>query len=379
MKRLLFSIILVLLMGGLAVAQNHFVYLRYDPRAGSPKPIVEMVEQLFSQRVRNQVLVFLSTNDRSLLARTELEWLDIRGELYTMQSTPEFYAHNDMVLLTQLFHETLGTTVGNGMRLKGSADAQWTCHFVIPQEMFVSEDMESILQLISLNELPSRLSVTVQTYDAGSELHFIQALPNGKLTNYGFTVQRSEEYERPAADSTVTEEEEVLPEGYDFSAFDAKLGTAYVGEDEESDAKGKKSKKTKKSKKGSEESTDESTEELLPLVDTESDVAPELVEGSVLPDEEVIPLEESETVVEDDGKKDKKVKKEKAAKVSKEKKSKKSKNDDSSDAEVSELPSEDFDLWSDESMNVPEEEESAPKSSKKKGKETPVVEEVDDF
>lgn len=345
MRRLFIYILLTCVMVGTTFAENHFVYLRYDPKAGSPKPIVEVVENLFAQRARNQVLVFLSTNDRSLLARTELEWLDIRGELYTMQSTPEFYAHNDISLLTQIFTETFSPKVDGAMHLRGSNDNQWTCHFIVPQEMFVSEDMESILQLISLNELPSRLSVTVQTYDAGSELHFIQALPNGKFTNYGFTVQRADEYARPVEDTTITEEE-VLPEEYDFSAYDAKLGTAYVAENEEEEVSSKKSKKVKKekkSKKGSEEESQEQGLEPIELIslddeevmDVEENVDEEPVEGSVLPDDE--------SLTEEDGKKGKKVKKEKTPKAEKSPKAKKEKKGKKDNVEDEQLTMEDTD------------------------------------
>ena len=132
-------------------SQNNFVYIHYDPAAGNPKGIVDMVEKLQEQRGRKQVVVFLSTNDRSLVARTPVEWLDLRGELLTMQSKPEFYARNDAKILNDLFADLFSEYVTDDMHIKGRRDADWICNFIVSQEMLYSADMESVLELISLN------------------------------------------------------------------------------------------------------------------------------------------------------------------------------------------------------------------------------------
>ena len=174
-------------------SQNQFVYIHYDPAAGNPAAIVEMVEKLQEERGRKQIVVFLSTNDRSLLARTPLEWLDLRGELLTMQSKPEFYARNDARMLNNLFAELFNEYVTDDMHIKGRRDADWMCHFIVSQEMLFSVDMESVLELISLNELIDRMKVTVRTYDASNQLRFILTMPPAKFIDYGFAVQSREE------------------------------------------------------------------------------------------------------------------------------------------------------------------------------------------
>ena len=174
-------------------SQNNFVYIHYDPAAGNPKGIVDMVEKLQEQRGRKQVVVFLSTNDRSLVARTPVEWLDLRGELLTMQSKPEFYARNDAKILNDLFADLFSEYVTDDMHIKGRRDADWICNFIVSQEMLYSADMESVLELISLDELIDRMKVSVQTYDASNQLRFIFTMPPAKFIDYGFAVQTQEE------------------------------------------------------------------------------------------------------------------------------------------------------------------------------------------
>lgn len=150
-------------------AQNQFVYIRYNPKHGNASAIVKTVDN-FMQKSSGKVVVFVSQSANPIIATNSLEWEDVRGGLLSMQSAFEYYAEDESAILNKYYANLFSESVDDKLHIKGIDDKSWVCTFVISQEMLQSEEFESLAENISVNELATRMSVDVLTYNETSRL-----------------------------------------------------------------------------------------------------------------------------------------------------------------------------------------------------------------
>lgn len=168
MKRL--SIIFFLLILGIyTYAQNQFVYVRYNPKHGNASPIIKTIDNLVA-RSSEKVIVLVSQASSPIIATNSSEWEELRSGLLRMQTAFEYYGEDEAIFINQYFASLFSETVDNQLHLKGKDDSSWVCTFIISKEMLSSEEFESLAETISINELATRMSVDILTYDESQRL-----------------------------------------------------------------------------------------------------------------------------------------------------------------------------------------------------------------
>lgn len=163
------SIFILLILGMFAYAQNQFVYVRYNPKHGNVSPIVKTIDNLVA-RSSGKVVVLVSQASSPMIAANGSEWEELRSGLLRMQTAYEYYGEDEAIFLNQYFATLFSETVDNQLHLKGKNDSSWVCSFIISKEMLSSEEFESLAESISINELATRMSVDILTYDESQRL-----------------------------------------------------------------------------------------------------------------------------------------------------------------------------------------------------------------
>ena len=156
-------IFFLLVLGMFAYAQNQFVYVRYNPKHGNVSPIVKTIDNMEHTGNANYFL-------KIIIATNGSEWEVLRSGLLRMQTAYEYYAEDEVIFLNQYFAVLFSETVDNQLHLKGENDSSWVCSFIISNEMLSSEEFEALAEGISINELSTRMSVDIFTYDESQRL-----------------------------------------------------------------------------------------------------------------------------------------------------------------------------------------------------------------
>lgn len=169
MKRKLIFLFVFMILGIFAYSQNQFVYVRYNPKHGNVSPIVKTIDNLVSRSL-GKVIVLVSHASSPIIATNNSEWEELRSRLLRMQTAYEYYGEDEAIFLNQFFATLFSETVDKQLHLRGKNDSSWACSFIISNEMLSSEEFESLAGCISINELASRMSVDILTYDESQRL-----------------------------------------------------------------------------------------------------------------------------------------------------------------------------------------------------------------
>ena len=176
--------ILLFLIGNVALAQDNFVYIRFDNSQGNPSDIVRLVGKIVSES-KDHFVVFCTNGDKPVVCETLDEWESLRDLLLTRQNTPDFYPEEDFQeingLFTKHFNETV--SVSPNLSIIGIVDSRWTCTFILPESILSNESVSDYYsRLIAVNQLFDRMAVNLYSYTekgvvpAGNERLFKNSL-----------------------------------------------------------------------------------------------------------------------------------------------------------------------------------------------------------
>ena len=162
-------IMMFLVLWGLGYAQNQFVYVRYNPSEGNVSAIVNTIDDMVRSAM-GEVVVFLSQASTPVIATDSHGWSEIRTELLGMQTAYDYFAEDEALVLNRYYAELFSETVDDSLRLRGADDQSWECTFIISEQMYYSDEFESLAENISVNGLTSRMSVDILTYNDSQRL-----------------------------------------------------------------------------------------------------------------------------------------------------------------------------------------------------------------
>lgn len=167
-------VMLFLALKIISYAQNQFVYVRYSPKDGNVSAIVNTIDDMVQNAMGN-VIVFLSRASTPMIATNNHEWNEIRSELLGMQTAYDYFAEDEALILNRYYADLFSETVNESLHLKGTDDKSWVCTFIISEQMFHSNEFESLAENISVNELFSRMPVDILTYNESQRLSVVDA------------------------------------------------------------------------------------------------------------------------------------------------------------------------------------------------------------
>lgn len=174
MMRTIYLVMLFLTLGMLSYTQNQFVYVRYSPKDGNVSAIINTIDDMVQNAMGN-VIVFLSRASTPMIATNNHEWNEIRSELLGMQTAYDYFAEDEALILNRYYADLFSETVNESLHLKGTDDKSWVCTFIISEQMFHSNEFESLAENISVNELFSRMPVDILTYNESQRLSDVDA------------------------------------------------------------------------------------------------------------------------------------------------------------------------------------------------------------
>lgn len=186
----IFSLTLLLISSIVAsVAQNNFVYVRYNVQDGNAGVIIDYIEKNcnFESSSVNTTL-FYSNGLDPIICHTKKEWQELRHILIGQQNTSDYDAEfeTDSVnsVLTNVFNETVETS--NGISLIGNNDEQNRCTFILSDDILSNpDDSDMIARVISVNELERRgISVKIVAYNDKTTYIFNNKIKNNNLYSY---------------------------------------------------------------------------------------------------------------------------------------------------------------------------------------------------
>lgn len=172
--RTIYLVMLFLTLGMLSYTQNQFVYVRYSPKDGNVSAIINTIDDMVQNAMGN-VIVFLSRASTPMIATNNHEWNEIRSELLGMQTAYDYFAEDEALILNRYYADLFSETVNESLHLKGTDDKSWVCTFIISEQMFHSNEFESLAENISVNELFSRMPVDILTYNESQRLSDVDA------------------------------------------------------------------------------------------------------------------------------------------------------------------------------------------------------------
>lgn len=168
------------------LAQNNFVYVRYDLSQGDASFVVEEIEKII-EKTTGRYVVYYSNGQNPTICTKHEDWRLLRSSILTQQTAPDYYADEDIVRLNTLFSQYFSEVVDvENMKLSGKDDRKWTCTFILSDQMMHDEsDADMVLRLVAINQIEERMKVSVVSYnDEGSERKTIEDLQKNKLIKY---------------------------------------------------------------------------------------------------------------------------------------------------------------------------------------------------
>ncbi len=181
MKKLLLGILSIICILSVQ-AQNHFVYVRYNPQHGNASAIVQVIDQIETNE-KGKVVVFCSRESNPIIARERSEWEELRSHILVMQTAYGYYHEDECSKLNALYTEIFNETVEKQLRIIGSNDASWMCTFILSESIMKSEESEALIENIVVNELPARMDIKLMIYNEKTRLTSVQ-LPKNGIFNY---------------------------------------------------------------------------------------------------------------------------------------------------------------------------------------------------
>ncbi|MGN1156034.1 MAG: hypothetical protein ACI4TK_07640 [Agathobacter sp.] len=112
------------------------------------------------------------------IASNESEWDEVRIDLLRMQTAYEYYMEEEARALNNYFSDLFVESVDSNLKLSGQNDKSWVCTFMISNTMIQSEEFESLAEIISVNELPRRMSIDILTYNESPYLSSAEMASN---------------------------------------------------------------------------------------------------------------------------------------------------------------------------------------------------------
>lgn len=168
------------------MAQSNFVYVRYDLSQGDASFVVEEIEKII-EKTTGQYVIYYSNGQNPTICTKQEEWLVLRSSILTQQTTPDYYADEDIVRLNTLFSQYFSEIVDvENMKLSGKDDRKWTCTFILSDQMIRDDsDADLVLRIVAINQLEERIKVSVLSYNnEESECKTIEDLQKNKLIKY---------------------------------------------------------------------------------------------------------------------------------------------------------------------------------------------------
>lgn len=176
MKRNLL-IMKLLILSVVSYAQNQFVYIRYNPKHGNASAIVRTIDNIM-EKSSGKIILFVSQAASPIIATNNYEWEEMRSGLLRMQTAYEYFAEEESVILNQYYTTLFSESVDKNLHIYGEEDKSWACTFIISEEMLHSENFEALAENISVNELASRMSVDILTYNESQRLTPVEIATN---------------------------------------------------------------------------------------------------------------------------------------------------------------------------------------------------------
>lgn len=185
MKRLL--ILFLLALGMSTYAQNNIVYVRYDMAQGNASLVVSKISSILEKSEGEFVIYYCNGQIPTIINDNE-EWNQLKTEILSQQTSPDYYPEEDFIRLNSLFEEKFKETVSTGspMNIWGANDSDWTCIFILSEQMLGNdEESDLISRIISISGLVKRMPVKILSYNHDDiEVVRIEDLNQSKLYNY---------------------------------------------------------------------------------------------------------------------------------------------------------------------------------------------------
>lgn len=185
MKRLL--ILFLLAFGMSTYAQNNIVYVRYDMAQGNASLVVSKISSIL-EKSKGEFVIYYSNGQTPTICNDNEEWSQLRTEILSQQTSPDYYPEEDFIRLNSLFEEKFKEIVSTGspMSISGSNDSEWTCTFILSEQMLDNdEESDLISRIISINGLDKRMPVKIWSYNNnGIDAVRLDDLNQSKLYNY---------------------------------------------------------------------------------------------------------------------------------------------------------------------------------------------------
>ncbi len=182
-----FLLLILLALGMSTYAQNNIVYVRYDMAQGSASLVVSKIGSIL-ENTKGEFLIYYSNGQTPTICNDFEEWSQLKTEILSQQTSPDYYPEDDFIKLNLLFEEKFKETVSTGspMSISGPNDRTWTCTFILSEQMLDNdEESDLISRIISINGLEKRMAVKIWSYNNNDiESVRLDDLNQSKLYNY---------------------------------------------------------------------------------------------------------------------------------------------------------------------------------------------------
>lgn len=185
MKKIISLILLSLSIS--TYSQNNIVYVRYDMSQGNASLVVSKIGSIID-KTKGRFIVYYSNAQTPIVCEDKDDWMQLRANILSQQTSPDYYAEEDFKNLNKIFEDSFEESVrlNSGITIVGDNDEKWACTFILSEQMVSdNEDVDLICRIISVNELNKRLPVTIWSYNENDiENVKLEELNYSELYNY---------------------------------------------------------------------------------------------------------------------------------------------------------------------------------------------------
>lgn len=182
MKRVIL-ISVALFICSVVLAQNNFIYVKYDLAFGKSSALIDYIENIIDND-RGEYIIYYSEGSEPIVAKNKQQWENIRKTILIQQSSPDYYVDIDCDSLNKQFVEWFDESVVNNS-IRGKNDSWWDCTFILPKEIIENGQADMIARLISINQLQDRMKVNIISYnDEHLEQISLKEIKTNTIFNY---------------------------------------------------------------------------------------------------------------------------------------------------------------------------------------------------